>query len=82
MKPGPARRADGREATKQFSFRLPKTLVDRVERCVRNVRASGLDLTRADVVRLLLNHALESTQCRLELLIVPPKKAGRNHKRA
>jgi len=73
-----------REATKQFSFRLPKSLVDRVERCVRSVHASGLDLTRADVVRLLLNHALDATDCKLELLIAPQKKANgkRNNRRA
>lgn len=70
-----------REATKQFSFRLPKSLVERVERCVRNVRTSGLDLTRADVVRLLLNHALDSTNCRLDLLLASNGKKGNSHGR-
>lgn len=65
-----------REATRQFSFRLPKSLVDRVERCVRSVHASGLDLTRADIVRLLLNHALDATDCKLDLLLAGPKKSG------
>lgn len=57
------------EPSRQFSFRLPKSLVDRVEQCADGMRASGLDVTRADVVRLLLNHALESTQCSLSRLL-------------
>jgi hypothetical protein len=66
------------EPSKQFSFRLPQSLVDRVEACARGVRASGLDVTRADVVRLLLNHALESTKCNLNrLLRVPTTKKAR-----
>ncbi len=55
--------------TKQLSFRLPKALVDRVDRCVRESEASGLDLTRADVVRLLLNYALAETDGKLSQLI-------------
>lgn len=63
--------------SKQFSFRLPEGLVDRVEECAEALRASGLDVTRADVVRLLLKHALDATHCRLDLLIRPskPKKS-------
>jgi hypothetical protein len=60
------------EASRQFSFRLPKSLVERVEHCADGIRASGLEVTRADVVRLLLNHALESTQCNLNRLLRPP----------
>src|SRR5262249_50189100 len=63
-----------RMKTKQLSFRLPKALVDRVDRCVRESEASGLDLTRADVVRLLLNYALTATDGRLSSLIEKPKK--------
>jgi hypothetical protein len=33
------------------------------------MQRAGLDLTRADVVRLLLNHALDNTHCRPELLL-------------
>jgi hypothetical protein len=66
------------EASRQFSFRLPKSLVERVEHCADGIRASGLEVTRADVVRLLLNHALESTQCNLNrLLRSPPAKKPR-----
>jgi hypothetical protein len=64
--------------TKQLSFRLPKPLVDRVDRCVRESEASGLDLTRADVVRLLLNYALAETDGKLSHLIErkAPKRRG------
>jgi hypothetical protein len=63
------------EASKQFSFRLPEGLVHRVERCANDIRASGLDVTRADVVRLLLKHALDTTNCRLDLLLGHNKSA-------
>ena len=65
------------EASKQFSFRLPEALVDQIEECTAGIRAQGLDVSRADVVRLLLNHSLQTTRCKLELLLRPPagKKA-------
>jgi hypothetical protein len=59
------------EASKQFSFRLPEALVQRVELCAEGMRAAGLDVTRADVIRLLLNHALDATKCKLNLLLRP-----------
>lgn len=59
------------EASRQFSFRLPKSLVDRVEDCADAIRANGLEVTRADVVRLLLNHALDTTGCRIDRLLRP-----------
>jgi hypothetical protein len=59
------------EASKQFSFRLPEGLVERVEECAVGMRAKGLGVTRADVVRLLLNHALDTTKCKLSLLLQP-----------
>jgi hypothetical protein len=59
------------EASKQFSFRLPEVLVQRVEECAFEMRAKGLEVTRADVVRLLLNHALDATNCKLNLLLRP-----------
>lgn len=59
------------EAARQFSFRLPEELVERVETCVQAIRANGLEVTRADVVRLLLNHALDATKCRINLLLRP-----------
>jgi hypothetical protein len=57
------------EASKQFSFRLPEALVTQIEQCAEGIRAKGLDVSRADVVRLLLNHALVSTKCKLNLLL-------------
>jgi hypothetical protein len=71
---------DTNGGTKQLSFRLPKSLVDRVDRCVRECESSGLDLTRADVVRLLLNYALTATGGKLDQLIdsrVGAPKGGR-----
>ena len=67
------------EASKQFSFRLPEVLVQRVEECTGEIRSQGLDVTRADVVRLLLNHALDATHCKLDLLLRrnSPKKKPR-----
>jgi hypothetical protein len=38
------------------------------------MRSRGLDVSRADVVRLLLNHALESTKCRLDRLLPQPSR--------
>lgn len=57
------------ESSKQLSFRLPHELVERVEACADHMRATGLDVSRADVVRLLLKHALDATKCRLELIL-------------
>ena len=70
----------GQEAAKQFSFRLPEGLVERVEGCADEIRASGLEVTRADVVRLLLKHALDTTHCKLALLLggkASPKRKRR-----
>ena len=57
------------DAAKQFSFRLPEQLVDRVEACTADLRGAWLEVTRADGVRLLLRHALDTTQCRIDLLL-------------
>ncbi len=68
------------EAARQFSFRLPEPLVARLEHCLDHLRSAGLDVNRADVVRLLLNHALETADCDVEQLLHPvrsPKRAKR-----
>jgi hypothetical protein len=57
------------DASRQFSFRLPEGLIERVEQCQTQLRAAGLDVTRADVVRLLLKHALDATHCKIGLLL-------------
>ena len=68
------------EAAKQFSFRLPEGLVERVEHCTEEMRAAGLELTRADVVRLLLRHALDATHCKVELLLGGGSKKPRSRR--
>ena len=46
--------------TTQLSLRLPNSLVRRIEECVARIRHhSGLDVTRADVMRMLLSHAVD-----------------------
>jgi hypothetical protein len=35
------------------------------------MRSTGLEVTRADVVRLLLKHALDATQCEVDRLLRP-----------
>lgn len=62
------------EPARQFSFRLPVTLVTRVDECMEEMRDAGLEVTRADVVRMLLKHALDATQCQLDLLIGAKKR--------
>lgn len=57
------------EAARQFSFRLPEVLVNRVESCTAGLQDAGLEVTRADVVRMLLKHALDTTHCKIELLL-------------
>jgi hypothetical protein len=56
-------------ASRQFSFRLPGALVDQIEQCTAAIPAKGLDLSRADAVRLLLSHSLAATKCRLSLVL-------------
>jgi hypothetical protein len=60
---------------------LPEGLVQRVEACAEEMRANGLEVTRADVVRLLLNHALNATKCRLDQLLRPLSAKGQGHRK-
>jgi hypothetical protein len=69
------------EASRQFSFRLPEPLVKRVEKCTDELRAVGLDVSRADVVRLLLKHALDATQCQFAALFQAPDKKVKSRAR-
>jgi hypothetical protein len=57
------------EASRQFSFRLPEGLVERLEECTGQLQDAGLEVTRADVVRMLLRHALDATHCKIDLLL-------------
>ena len=59
------------EPTKQLAFRLPESLIERIEECLSRTRGTGLNLTRADIVRLLLTHALDDTGCDPRRLIFP-----------
>lgn len=70
------------EAARQFSFRLPDSLIERIEQCQSSLRAAGLDVNRADVVRLLLKHALDATQCNIDQLFgTRPAKRAKKKKR-
>jgi hypothetical protein len=42
------------------------------------MRSKGLEVTRADVVRLLLNHALDTTKCNLTKLLRTPASKRTN----
>jgi hypothetical protein len=53
------------EPTIQIAFRLPKTLVGRIENCVEHLKRTNLDVKRADVVRMLLTYALDHGGCDL-----------------
>jgi hypothetical protein len=68
-------------AARQFSFRLPKHLVQRVDGCAENLRDAGLEVNRAAVVRLLLTHALDATGCNLNLLLEKPEPRKRGRRR-
>jgi hypothetical protein len=68
--------------TTQLTFRLPDDLVTRVEDCVARIReTSRLNITRAEVVRLLLTRALDSVGCDLNELIAAPAKPRRSRRR-
>ena len=73
-------------ATRQLTFRFPEALIERVDDCVRHLHTSGLRLTRADVVRLLVHHALTETDCDLRRLLdakaPPPVRRKATKRRA
>ena len=67
------------DSTRQLTFRLPEPLIDRVEDCVSKLHRTGLDVTRADVVRMLLKHALDVTGCNIKkLLATKPSRDSRD----
>ena len=67
-------------ATKQFSFRLSDALVERIETCMEQIRKAGLYVNRADVVRILLQHALDETHCDVHRLFNHPEKKANGRK--
>lgn len=52
------------EPTQQTAFRLPVSLLGRLDHHVEHLRAEqpGMNITRADVVRLLLTRALDELE--------------------
>jgi predicted DNA-binding protein len=61
------------DPTQQTAFRLPLSLLERLDLHAERLRAEqpGLKITRADVVRLLLTRALDA----LDAAGAPPKSA-------
>jgi hypothetical protein len=51
------------ESARQFTFRLPETLVKRVDDCLERIRSSGLSVNRTDIVRMLITRALDTIHC-------------------
>lgn len=63
--------------SKQLAFRLPESLIADVERVGAELAAVGLNLPRAEVVRLLLTRAIEATADDPQKLLKPAKGAKR-----
>lgn len=55
---------DAKAKRTQTAFRLPDELIDRLDRHVQRLRAAspGLEVTRADVVRMLLTKGLDDVE--------------------
>ena len=64
------------QRTRQLAFRLPNDLIGRIEECERHIAETGLDVSRTDVVRLLLTYALNASACDLRTLIGSDARAG------
>ena len=63
------------EPTQQLSFRLTESAVERVEKCLEHLQSLGLKITRADLVRVLIDHALDESGCNVNRLFSHTKKA-------
>lgn len=63
--------------TRQLAFRLPHDLIGRIHACEEHMKLSGLNVSRTDVVRLLLTFALNSSECDLAVLLGPSKGEGK-----
>lgn len=59
----------GIEDTRQVAFRLPHELIERIEHCERTIETIGLNLSRTDLVKLLLKYALDCSQCDITVLL-------------
>jgi hypothetical protein len=51
------------DKAKQYTFRLPKKVVVRIDECLEQLRRSGLSVNRTDVVRMLIVRGLDTTHC-------------------
>lgn len=69
------------EPSRQFSLRLPVSMVDQLEHCMAEMKSQGLEMSRTDIVRLLLNHSLRATKCKLHLLVPGAVKAASRRSR-
>jgi Arc/MetJ-type ribon-helix-helix transcriptional regulator len=57
------------QPSKQYTFRLPDKLVKRIDECLERIRGSGLTVSRTDVVRMLITHALDTVRCDVKELL-------------
>lgn len=66
------------DAARQYSFRLsPRARLTARGLHGAPCRREGLDVNRTDVVRMLLRHALDATQCNIGRLVGRPSRRGR-----
>jgi hypothetical protein len=56
--------------TRQLTFRLPEDLIARVDHCTARIQSTAaLPVSRTDVVRMLLTHALNHGACSLAAML-------------
>lgn len=66
--------------TRQLAFRLPEPLIGRLEDCENHIRTTGLNVSRTELVRLLLSFALDATGCDITALLAPSPSGARRGK--
>jgi hypothetical protein len=57
------------EETRQLAFRLPQSLIGRLEHCEKQIQTTGLNLSRTELVKLLLSFALDTSACDITMLL-------------
>lgn len=57
------------ERTRQLAFRLPESLIERIEACEQKINEGGIAVSRTDVVRLLLTYALNKSGAEVKELL-------------
>lgn len=63
--------------TRQLAFRLPQDLIGRIHACEEHMKLAGLNVSRTDVVRLLLTYALNTSECDLARLLGRANKSDK-----